>query len=263
MTALPKLFGHRGIGDPFTAQLSVPENSPESITWAAHHGASVVEGDVQVSGKSTSGSRTMYIMHDDLLDRTTNGSGETNTRPWSYISERFLEIPRDLDGNGNYDNTSVRVPSFRTWLKAAKATGLTTFTELKGGLWTEAQVKKFAAEAIAQDMGPKLIVAGGATKLGYIKKHLPDAKRSYSVNERPSISSVKNIVGSSGYATISLPDAEKSPTYVKNLQASGVRALVYTLDRDSHYKRALPFNFYGWFCDNVEHASKWLATNTV
>jgi glycerophosphoryl diester phosphodiesterase len=262
-TALPKLFAHRGLGDPFTAELGVPENSAESITWAANHGADAVEGDVQVSGKSSSGSRTMYIMHDDLLDRTTNGSGDTNTRPWSYIDGLWLELPRDLDGNGNYDNTTVRVPTFNTWLKAAKATGKTTFSELKGDLWTESQVKKYAAAVNAQGMASKLIVAGGATKLGYVKKHLPEAKRSYSVNSFPSISTVKNIVGSSGYATISMTYAAKSPTYVKNLQAAGIKGLVYTLDKTSHYEAVLPLGFYGWFCDNIEHANNWLTANTI
>jgi glycerophosphoryl diester phosphodiesterase len=259
--ALPKLVAHRGIGNPYTVALAIPENSIPAIQYSATHGAFMLECDVQVSGKSSSGSRTMFIMHDELLDRTTNGSGITNERPWSYIKERWLEIPRDLDGNGDNDNTTVRVPTLNDWLKAGKATGLSLHIELKGALWTEAQVKKFADAVKSQGLESKSIISGGATKLGYAKKYLPGAARSYSVNEFPSIETVKKVVGSMGYAPISLPAAEKSPTYVKNLQASGIRVLVYTLDTASHYKRALPFNFYGWMCDSVENAASWLAAH--
>jgi glycerophosphoryl diester phosphodiesterase len=254
----PKLIGHRGLGDPWTRELGIAENSIESISYAAAHHADIVEGDVQVSGRSPSGSRTMYMMHDDLLDRTTNGSGGTNDRPWSYITERWLEIPRDLDGNGNYDNTKQRVPSFRSWLKVAALTGKRVFIEIKGDLWTEAQTQKFCNEVIAQGMASRVILAGGQTKLRYAKKYLSSASRSYSVNSRPSIATVKSVVGSAGYATISLAEAEKSPIYVKNLQAAGIKVLVYTLDGPSHYQRAQKFNFYGWFCDNTDNAYDWL-----
>lgn len=259
---LPKLLGHRGIGDPFTISLGIPENSIPSIEWAAAHGAWVVEGDVQLSGPDASGNRTMFILHDDDLTRTTNGSGIPHLRPWSYIRERWLEIPRDLDGNGDYDNTKFHPPSFRSWLTAAKGTGKLVFTELKGEYWPAANIKKFCEEVAAQDMTSKIIVAGGTRKLTYVKKYLPKAKLSYSANEKPSVTTVKNLVGS-GYATLSLAIAEGAATYVKNLQAAGVKVLVYTLDKDTHYQRALPLNAYGWFCDNVEHASQWLAANVT
>ncbi len=61
---LPKLIGHRGVKD------LCPENTLESISKAFDLGLSFVEIDVKISKD-----RVPILLHDDTLDRTTNGSG--------------------------------------------------------------------------------------------------------------------------------------------------------------------------------------------
>ena len=61
---LPKLIGHRGVKD------LCPENTLESIIKAFDLGLSFVEIDVKISKD-----RVPILLHDDTLDRTTNGSG--------------------------------------------------------------------------------------------------------------------------------------------------------------------------------------------
>ena len=61
---LPKLIGHRGVKD------LCPENTLESILKAFDLGLSFVEIDVKISKD-----RVPILLHDDTLDRTTNGSG--------------------------------------------------------------------------------------------------------------------------------------------------------------------------------------------
>ena len=61
---LPKLIGHRGVKD------LCPENTLESILKAFDLGLSFVEIDVKISKD-----RFPILLHDDTLDRTTNGSG--------------------------------------------------------------------------------------------------------------------------------------------------------------------------------------------
>ena len=61
---LPKLIGHRGVKD------LCPENTLESILMAFDLGLSFVEIDVKISKD-----RVPILLHDDTLDRTTNGSG--------------------------------------------------------------------------------------------------------------------------------------------------------------------------------------------
>ena len=61
---LPKLIGHRGVKN------LKPENTIESITKAIDLGLECVEIDVKVSKDNIP-----LLLHDDTLDRTTNGSG--------------------------------------------------------------------------------------------------------------------------------------------------------------------------------------------
>ena len=61
---LPKLIGHRGVKD------LCPENTLESIAMALELGLTFVEIDVKISKD-----KLPILLHDDRLDRTTNGSG--------------------------------------------------------------------------------------------------------------------------------------------------------------------------------------------
>ena len=61
---LPKLIGHRGVKD------LKPENTLESISTAFDLGLDCVEIDVKISKDNIP-----LLLHDDTLDRTTNGSG--------------------------------------------------------------------------------------------------------------------------------------------------------------------------------------------
>ncbi len=61
---LPKLIGHRGVKDLY------PENTLESIARALDIGLSFIEIDVKISRD-----KQPILLHDDTLDRTTNGSG--------------------------------------------------------------------------------------------------------------------------------------------------------------------------------------------
>ncbi len=61
---LPKLIGHRGVKD------LCPENTLESIARAFEIGLNFVEIDVKISKD-----KVPILLHDDTLDRTTNGNG--------------------------------------------------------------------------------------------------------------------------------------------------------------------------------------------
>ena len=61
---LPKLIGHRGVKD------LCPENTLVSISRAFEIGLNFVEIDVKISKD-----KVPILLHDDTLDRTTNGSG--------------------------------------------------------------------------------------------------------------------------------------------------------------------------------------------
>ena len=85
---LPNIIGHRGIKG------LAPENTLPSLQLAIKHKIKWIEVDVKVSKDNIP-----FLLHDDLLDRTTSGKG----LPYKYT---YKEI-KDLDA-GSWFNTNYR-----------------------------------------------------------------------------------------------------------------------------------------------------------
>jgi glycerophosphoryl diester phosphodiesterase len=102
--ALPKLVGHRG------ALAVAPENTMRSFELAWRGGADLVELDVRLSADGH-----VVVMHDALVDRTTDGTG--------FIAEKTLAEIKQLDAGRWFDPrfAGERVPTLAEVLRWAKA----------------------------------------------------------------------------------------------------------------------------------------------
>ena len=91
---LPKLIGHRGVKN------LKPENTLESILKAFELGLECVEIDVKVSKDNIP-----LLLHDDTLDRTTNGSG--------LVCDFTFDQINQLDAGYFFykSKTDIKVPS--------------------------------------------------------------------------------------------------------------------------------------------------------
>ena len=123
---LPKLIGHRGVKD------LCPENTLESILKALDLGLSFVEIDVKISKD-----RVPILLHDDTLDRTTNGSGLA-------IDYDYENIKKLDAGKFFYkENTNIFVPKLEDILSLC--------TNYNGNLNIELKPnKKFEKENVYQ-----------------------------------------------------------------------------------------------------------------
>ena len=123
---LPKLIGHRGVKD------LCPENTLESMIKAFDLGLSFVEIDVKISKD-----RVPILLHDDTLDRTTNGSGLA-------IDYDYEKIKKLDAGKFFYkENTNIFVPKLEDILSLC--------TNYKGNLNIELKPnKKFEKENVYQ-----------------------------------------------------------------------------------------------------------------
>ncbi len=95
---------HRG------ANALAPENTLPSADSALAHGATWIEVDVR-----TSKDGVMYNLHDETLDRTTDGSGNIGERTSDYIDR--------LDAGSWYDETrfkGLHVPTIEAMLEGLK-----------------------------------------------------------------------------------------------------------------------------------------------
>jgi len=141
----PRIVAHRGGG------AFAPENTLGAIRLGASLGFKGVEFDVMLAGDGTP-----VLMHDETLERTTNGRGEVAKTPYSTLAR--------LDaGNGE------AVPSFQQAVHLCRELGLWANVEIKpakgyeratgdavarmaGDLWRDAEVppvlSSFASEAL-------------------------------------------------------------------------------------------------------------------
>ena len=71
----PRWIAHRGAGK------LAPENTLAAFRLGARHGYRMFECDVKLSADGVP-----FLLHDDTLDRTTNGKGVAGEQPWQALS---------------------------------------------------------------------------------------------------------------------------------------------------------------------------------
>lgn len=106
--------GHRG------HSIAAPENTIPALEAAAAHGATVCEIDVVLSRDDA-----IVLIHDEILDRTTNGKGR--------VSALTLAELRALDAGGWLDPrfAGTRLPTLSETLEAARRLKLGLLVEIK------------------------------------------------------------------------------------------------------------------------------------
>ena len=70
----PWVIGHRGV------PLAAPENTLSSLELATRHGADLIEIDLHLSADGQ-----LMVIHDDTVDRTTNGTGQVGDLSFSEL----------------------------------------------------------------------------------------------------------------------------------------------------------------------------------
>ncbi len=108
--ASPLILGHRG------ASVARPENTIAAFAHALDLGAVGIECDVQRTADGE-----LVLIHDDTLDRTTNGTGVVGELPWSALA--------GLDAGGG--NPIPRLSDLFAWAHDAATRGLAPFLNLE------------------------------------------------------------------------------------------------------------------------------------
>lgn len=131
--SLPRVIGHRG------ARGHAPENTLAGIEKAAALGCRWVEFDVKLTADNH-----IVLMHDDELDRTTDGKGP--------VAETTLEDIRKLDAGRWFsaDYAGERVPTLDEAMAVLTARGMSANIEIKACKGREAETGAAVAKAIAE-----------------------------------------------------------------------------------------------------------------
>ncbi|HTS22006.1 MAG TPA: glycerophosphodiester phosphodiesterase [Casimicrobiaceae bacterium] len=110
----PRHCAHRGAGK------LAPENTLAAMRVGFEHGYRMVEFDVKLSADGVA-----FLLHDDTLDRTTDGRGPAGAQPWSALSR--------LDAGSWHSRAFAgeALPTFAAVAQWATAHGVACNVEIK------------------------------------------------------------------------------------------------------------------------------------
>lgn len=171
MPAGPRSVSHRGYNS------AAPENTLPAFRLAASMGFEYVETDVSFTSDGVA-----VLLHDDIIDRTSNGTG--------FLCYTSFDTVRSYDFGAWFDPVyaGTQIPTFEEFIALCAELGLKPYIELKSGGMTSAQVEglldtvraygleqdatwisfRFSYLCMVRDLAPQ-------ARLGYLCFH-PDAE---------------------------------------------------------------------------------------
>ena len=234
MTTLPpwpRIWAHRGGGR------LAPENTLAGIARAAALGCRGIEFDVMLSGDGTP-----MLIHDETVDRTTNGRGRV-----ARLSD--AELAR-LDAGSwcGAQWAGERIPNLESALAAGLAADLFMNVEIKPARGFDADTGRVAAEMVARMLagreGRVVLSSFSEAALDAARAVAPQLPRGLLVGRIPAgwLGRCKDLDCIALHADIRHLDAEQ----VAKVNAAGLRMAAYTENSLSHARRGL-----GWGLDAV------------
>lgn len=129
----PRWVAHRGAGK------LAPENTLAAFRLGAQHGYRMFECDVKLSADGVP-----FLLHDDTLERTSNGAGTAGALAWSEL--------RSLDAGGWHSAAFAAepLPTLAQLCAWARANGCLLDVEIKPTTGTEERTGREVATACAE-----------------------------------------------------------------------------------------------------------------
>ncbi|EWY42421.1 glycerophosphoryl diester phosphodiesterase [Skermanella stibiiresistens SB22] len=212
---LPKTIGHRG------ARAYAPENTLAGIRVAADQGARWVEVDVKLSRDGVA-----ILMHDDDVDRTTDGQG-------AVASMDFAEL-RKLDAGVRFgpDFAGERIPTLEETLALVFELDLGINLEIKPCPGREVETARVTLEVARAmwpaDRPPPLISSFEVPSLETARDVAPDWPRGYLIDRRPDDWSA--IADRIAATTININQSREDADTIADYLATGRPVLAYTVN---------------------------------
>lgn len=159
----PKVFAHRG------ASAYAPENTLPAFALAARQGADGIELDVHLSRDGE-----LVVIHDEALDRTTNGTG--------LVKDHTLaELQALCADNGMSGFAAARIPTLEEVLTLVKPGTMAVNIELKTGiLWYDSLEEKALRLVESLGMQDRVIWSSfNHYSIEKVRQLAPDARTAY------------------------------------------------------------------------------------
>ncbi|MGG1722957.1 glycerophosphodiester phosphodiesterase [Bacillus paranthracis] len=228
-----ELIAHRGFGKQF------PENTMIATKLAAQLGANSLECDVQISSDGIP-----VVIHDDTVDRTTNGSGKV-------VEKSFLEL-RQLDAAKNFPYFSgEKIPSFEEWLQFAKGNSKFIYPEIKG-YRQQSDIKIIIDLIVKYGLDTRCIIQSTyPDNLSYVRTINKQITLGYLVNDAQAFNQAL-VNATSDRNAVLLPNASlvyQNPSLIANARAEGVDIAVWTMETIEYMQRIKSLGITRFMCD--------------
>lgn len=223
-TTSPLVIAHRG------ASADAPENTLSAFALAAAQGADAVELDVRLSADGWP-----IIVHDDTVDRTTNGRGR--------VAELTVAELQNLDaGNGQSIPTLDQL--FETFGPA-----MLYNIELKSRFWPSQGLAAAVADRIeSHQLEERVLVSSfNLFLLRQIRRHLPRRTPLALLHSTSWMRYAHSLVDCAAvHPEVELVDAD----YISWARSLGYRIHVWTVDQPELAKRLVSLGVHGLVTNN-------------
>lgn len=139
---MSKIFAHRGFSGYY------PENTMLAFKKAIEIGVDGIELDVQLTKDNT-----VVIIHDETIDRTTNGNGLVNSYTYDELKK--------FDASFNFNNFGFnRIPTLEEYFLLVKDLDIITNIELKTSVYQYLGIEDSVLELIKKyNLEDKVIIS--------------------------------------------------------------------------------------------------------
>ncbi|KVM77275.1 glycerophosphodiester phosphodiesterase [Burkholderia stagnalis] len=212
----PRVVAHRGGGT------LAPENTLAAFAEGARRGHTMVEFDAKLSADDVT-----FLLHDDTVDRTSNGQGPAATM-------RYAELAA-LDAGAWFDArfAGERMPTLEAAAARCIALGLAANVEIKPCPGRERETgRRVAADAAAHWRGaavPPLLSSFSFDALQHAREAAPGLPRGMLYEAVPDDWRAQ-VVDALGCVSLHADHTRLDEPLVRAIKAAGLRILVYTVN---------------------------------
>lgn len=226
-SAFPRWIAHRGGGT------LAPENTLAGIRLAAALGYRAVEFDVMLSG-----SGTPVLMHDETLERTTDGHG------WLAHTDDAVLFTLDAGGEP--------VPRLDAALQACAALGLAANVEIKpaSGCDVETAARTLAAIDRLAEPPPLLLSSFSLPALRVAQTLRPDLPRAWLLDTLPD--DWRETAAGLGVVALHVGLSLVTPALVRDCAGAGLALRAYTVRTVDQAEALLAIGVDGLFIDPLD-----------
>ena len=194
----PHIVAHRGGGK------LAPENTLAAIDTGARYGHTMIEFDAKLSKDGQ-----IFLLHDDNLERTSNGWGVAGDLTWNDLLPLLSEVADRCRLHGMMANIEIK-PTTGTGPLTGKAVAL-------------------AARELWQGMTPPLLSSFEIDALEAAREAAPELPRGLLLDEWRN--DWRELTARLGCVSLHLNHKLLDEARVANLKAAGLHILVYTVNK--------------------------------